>query len=313
MGKGQRVTAVVVTWNRCGLLTEALQALRDQSRPPDAIVVVDNASTDGTADVVRDRFPEVDLVRLSRNVGGAGGFAAGIDRALREHDPDMVWLLDDDTVPQPEALSALLRAAAAYPGPRPAVLASRVLWTDGRHHPMNTPRRKPGVRSLETRRAAQVGAVPIRSASFVSIALDADAVRERGLPIADYFVWNDDFEYTTRLLRGRIGLLCRDSVVVHKTRTFGSTDTDPGERFFYEVRNKVWTFSRSPGLNPVERLLYLGSTLRRWVRTFAASTDRATLANAFGRGLLAGVRAGPRPTREVLASAAAVKGPVRDG
>jgi len=304
MGNGPRVAAVVVTWNRCALLVEALQALRDQRRPPDAVVVVDNASTDDSAAVVTERYPEVDVLRLSRNLGGAGGFAAGMERALRRHHPDWLWLLDDDTVPQEGALAALLRAAGEYPGPRPAILASRVLWTDGRDHPMNTPRRKPGARRTETRRAARVGAVPIRSASFVSIAVDADTIRERGLPIADYFLWNDDFEYTTRLLRGRIGLLCRDSVAVHKTRSFGATETDPGERFFFEVRNKVWLFSRSPGLNPLERLVYLGSTLRRWVRTFAASSDRSTLTGALGRGLAAGVRHGPRDTREVLATAA---------
>lgn len=302
MSDERRVAAVVVTWNRRDLLAEALQALRDQSRPPDAVVVLDNASTDGTAAMVATRFPEADLVRLPRNLGGAGGFAAGIDQALAAHQPDLVWLLDDDTVPAPAALAALMTASERYSGPRPTVLASSVHWTDGRPHPMNTPRRKPGARPDEIRRAAQVNAVPIRSASFVSIAIEAAAVRERGLPIADYFLWNDDFEYTTRLLRGRVGLLCHDSVVVHKTATFGSTDADPGERFFYEVRNKVWAFTRSPGLNPLERVAYLGSTVRRWARTFVSSRDRATLARAMRRGVLAGVRRGPRDTTELLAA-----------
>ncbi len=299
-----RVVAVVVTWNRRDLLTEALQALRDQTRRPDTVVVVDNASTDGTPAMVAAGFPAADLVRLSQNLGGAGGFAAGLDRALRAHDPDLVWLLDDDTVATPTALAGLLAAAQGYPGPRrPTVLASAVHWTDGRPHPMNTPRRKPGASRDEIERAAQVNAVPIRSASFVSILIEAGAVRKRGLPIADYFLWNDDFEYTTRLLRDRVGLLCHDSVVVHKTRTFGSTDVDPGERFCYEVRNKVWLFTRSPGLKPLERAVYAGSTLRRWARTFAASKDRATLARALRRGALAGLRQGPRDNAELLAPA----------
>ena len=104
--------------------------------------------------------------------------------------------------------------------------------------------------------------MPVRSASFVSVMCDADAVRERGLPVADYFLWNDDFEYTTRLTRRRAGLYVPGSVVVHKTRVFGSTDVDPGERFSLEVRNKVWLFTRSAGLSPAEKLLYGGSTLR---------------------------------------------------
>ncbi|MQA85799.1 MAG: glycosyltransferase [Streptosporangiales bacterium] len=305
-GPVETVVAVVVTYNRRDLLAEALAAVHAQTRAPDTVVVVDNASTDGTGELVRERFRSVDLVTLGRNAGGAGGFAAGLSRALAR-DADLVWLMDDDTVPEAGALAALLDARAGCPGDeRPTLVASRVVWTDGRDHPMNTPRQKPRASRRERTAAATVGCVPIRSASFVSLLVDGAAARERGLPIADYFLWNDDFEFTTRLLRGRRGLLCPASVVVHKTRTFASTDADPGERFFFEVRNKVWTFTRSSGLAPLERLLYAGSTVRRWVRTLARSRDRATLRRELWRGLAAGFRTRPRPTEAVLADAAGV-------
>jgi rhamnopyranosyl-N-acetylglucosaminyl-diphospho-decaprenol beta-1,3/1,4-galactofuranosyltransferase len=306
MSPAHVVVAVVVTWNRCALLMESLAAVLAQSPPPHRVVVVDNASTDGTPQVVRERFPEVDLLVAAANSGGAGGFTRGIARALEEHGPDLLWLLDDDTVPLPGALGALVTAYDSYPGgpdgrsPRPALVASRVVWTDGRAHPMNTPRAKPLARAQERRRAAVVGCVPVRSASFVSVLCEAAAVRERGLPIADYFLWNDDFEFTTRLLRGRAGLLCPASTVEHRTGSFGSTDVDPGERFFYEVRNKTWVFTRSSGLSPGEKALYGLSTLARWARTFRGSSDRATLRRGLRRGLVAGLRAGPRPNAEVL-------------
>lgn len=297
-----RVVAVVVTWNRVDLLQESLTALRAQTHPPAAIVVVDNASTDGTAELLDTGYGEqLDVVHLAENTGGAGGFAVGVERALG-HAPDLVWLLDDDTVPTETAAAELVRAWRDYPGERPAVLASRVVWTDGRDHPMNTPRVKPGATAAELRAADEVDALPVRSASFVSIACDAATIRERGLPVADYFLWNDDFEYSTRLIRDRVGLYCPASVVVHKTRVFGSTDVDPGDRFFYEVRNKLWVFTRSQGLSAGEKAVYSGSTLRRWARTFAASRDRATLCRALGRGLRAGLRR-PRDNAEVLAAA----------
>jgi GT2 family glycosyltransferase len=297
-----RVVAVVVTWNRLPLLQEAVAALRAQAHPPAAVVVVDNASTDGTGELLASSYASrmgLDVVTLTANTGGAGGFAAGVERAL-VHRPDLVWLLDDDTVPTPTAAAELVRCWQEYDGPRPALLASRVVWTDGRDHPMNTPRRKPGARRREVAAARRVGALPIRSASFVSVMCDAAVVRDRGLPVADYFLWNDDFEYTTRLLRGHTGLYCPSSVVVHKTRTFGSTDVDPGDRFFYEARNKLWVFTRSRGLSAPERVLYAGSTARRWARTFAASPDRPRLRRALLRGLRAGLRR-PRSNAEVLA------------
>ena len=299
------VTAVVVTYNRRDLLLESLAAVHGQGRAPDAVIVVDNASEDGTPAAVRDAFPAVRLAELRRNSGGAGGFAGGIALALAE-DADLIWLMDDDTVPEPGALGALLAARdrmTARAGRAPALVASRVLWTDGREHPMNTPRRKPFAAKAERLAASAVGCVPIRSASFVSILVDAGECRRRGLPRADYFLWNDDFEFTTRLLRGNTGLLCPASVVVHKTRTFGSTDADPGDRFFYEVRNKIWMFKDRAPLAPLERLAYGGSTLRRWARTFARSHDRRTLRESLFRGIAAGVRTSPRPTDEVLADA----------
>jgi GT2 family glycosyltransferase len=301
----ERVVAVVVTWNRRDLLAESLDAIAAQTRSADRLIVVDNASDDGTAALLAERFASADdgdVVHSERNLGGAGGFALGLERALRA-DADAVWLMDDDTVPAPTALERLTDARQRFAGGTPALVASKVVWTDGRDHPMNTPRRKPGATRHEIYAADAVGCRPIRSASFVSVLVDADTVRQRGLPIADYFLWNDDFEFTTRLVRGRPALYCPASVVTHKTATYGSTDADPGDRFYYEVRNKVWLFGRSVGLSPTEKAVYGASSLRRWARTVASSRDRKTLLRAAGRGLRDGVRTKPRPTREVIASA----------
>ncbi|QKW33625.1 glycosyltransferase [Actinomadura sp. NAK00032] len=302
MSADGRVVAVVVTYNRRELLAEALAAIAGQIRPPDTVIVVDNASTDGTPALVRERFPNADLLALGTNTGGAGGFAAGIARALDDPHTGLIWLMDDDTVPEPGALAALLDARHRASG-EPALVAGRVVWTDGRDHPMNTPRVRPGASRAELAAAREIGCTPIRSASFVSVLVDAAAVRECGLPIADYFLWNDDFEFTTRLLRGRTGLYCPASVAVHKTRTFGGADADPGDRFYYEVRNKLWLFTRSRGLAPSERLLYAGSSARRWARTYLRSHDRATLRAGLRTGVRDGLLRRPRPTEDVISAA----------
>lgn len=302
-----RVAAVVVTHRRREKLARALAAVFGQSHRPDVVIVVDNASGDGTAKFVRRDFPAAELVELQSNTGGAGGFAAGIGRAI-ERDADLLWLMDDDTVPEPGALAALLAARARVPGP-PALVASRVVWTDGRDHPMNTPRVRPGAGRDELSAAEAAGCVPIRSASFVSVLVEAEEVRRVGPPVADYFLWNDDFEFTLRLLRRRVGVLCRDSVVVHHTARFGGAEKDPGDRFFYEVRNKIWLFTRSPGPSPGERLLYGGSSVRRWARTFAGAGDRGALGRVFVRGVWAGLATRPRPNGDVLSGAVPAEPP----
>jgi rhamnopyranosyl-N-acetylglucosaminyl-diphospho-decaprenol beta-1,3/1,4-galactofuranosyltransferase len=308
-----RVVAVVVAYNRRDLLVEVLDALSAQVEPVTRVVVLDNASTDDTADVARAAGELVDLVRLPRNTGGAGGFAAGMAVALDRHEPDWLWLMDDDTVPTEGALRALLDTVD---GTDFVAAGSRVLWTDGSEHPMNTPRRNPFARPAERTAAARAGGFPIRSTSFVSMLVRADVVREVGLPIADYFIWNDDFEYSTRVLRERRGLHVPASVVVHKTRVLGSTDADPGPRFYYEVRNKLWMFRRSRSLSPFEKAVYGAASMLRWVRTFARSTDRAVLRDGWRRGRRDGMRTRPRPNAmslaglgDVSAAIARVEGP----
>lgn len=294
----QRIVAVVVAWNRRDLLAQNLDGLAAQTRPPDAVVVIDNASTDDSAELAKGHPVVTEVVTLPTNTGGAGGFAAGIARAVASHGAQAVWIMDDDTVPTPTALAELQRARVRYPG-RVAVAASRADWRDGREHPMNTPRVRPGASRHETDAAALVGAHPIRSASFVSILLDADAIRAHGLPVADYFLWNDDFEYTARLLRHGVGLYVPASRVYHLTKVFGGSDTDPGPRFVNEVRNKVWLFTRSDALGPVDKVLYAGSTKLRWLRMLARSRDRAALLRHGRDGVLRSLHA-PRRTVDVL-------------
>jgi len=295
-----RIAAVVVAYNRRDLLVEALTALAAQTHPLDSVVVVDNASTDGSAEAAEAASPRTDIVRLERNTGGAGGFAVGIERAITTHGADLVWVMDDDTIPSSTALEELLAVRHRHPG-TPVVMASRVLWTDGSDHPMNTPRRKPFLGRSERLAAENVGAVAVRSASFVSTLFDTAAISRSGLPIAEYFIWNDDFEFTARLLRSGVGVYCPASIVVHKTKALASTDVDPGSRFYYEVRNKIWLFRRSRALAAWELPIYVGASLARWSRTILNSRDRPTLIRGLRQGLRDGLLSSPRSNATFLA------------
>jgi rhamnopyranosyl-N-acetylglucosaminyl-diphospho-decaprenol beta-1,3/1,4-galactofuranosyltransferase len=237
-GQAERVCAVVVTYNRVELLRECLTALERQSRPLDLVMVIDNASSDGTPEVVRSEHPSVELVQLPDNRGGAGGFEEGVRRGY-EAGYDWLWLMDDDTIPTETALEELLAAPAALGDvARPLVLASMALLPDrSAVHPFNFARvdeRFP----LRTAQAVERGYVPIRYTSFVAAFIHRDAVAEYGLPIGEYFIWLDDVEYTSRVIRERPGFLAPRSIVIHKSHTRGSSEG--GERYYYAVRNMIW-------------------------------------------------------------------------
>jgi GT2 family glycosyltransferase len=295
-----RIVAVVVAYNRRELLTGTLDALAAQTRPPDAVLVVDNASTDGSAALAAAHPAVTEVLELTRNTGGAGGFSAGMAHALMSLGAGALWLMDDDTAPEPTALELLERAWRGYPG-KVAVASSRVVWTDGRSHPMNSQRPRLFASRRMRFKARQVGAVPIRTGSFVSLLVDGHEAWRHLLPRADYFIWNDDLEYSARLLRRGEGISVPASVTVHHTKAFASALAAPGDRFFFEVRNKVWAFFRSPAFGPVERWAYVLYTLGGWAGAIRRAERRRTLLRALGRGLAAGLFRRPRPSAEVLA------------
>lgn len=313
------VTAVVVSYNREELLGECLDGLLHQTHHPSQVIVIDNASIDGAVAVAKNHPLHPHIVELDHNVGGAGGFCAGIVEAVRpllldytpegadvDDIPHYLWLMDDDTVPTPTALEELIAAVDACVetnGMLPTVLGSKALWTDGREHLMNKPR----PRTFRQKGAPQLASVPdsyqVRSMSFVSCFVNAGAViGTKKLPQAAYFLWNDDFEFTTALLKRGLGYYIPTSEVIHKTRVFGSSDADPGARFYFEVRNKIWMvrFCRSD-FTPLEYVEFLLKTVRRWVLTLVRGKARKQLLDCLHRGMHDGWFTKPATNSEVLA------------
>ncbi len=239
-----RIAAVVVTYNRLALLRRCLAALAAQTVQPAAIWVIDNASTDGTGEAVQ----AMDLPRLvyrntGENLGGAGGFAYGTrEAALAGYDG--LWLMDDDTIPEPQALETLLDANAALQG-KYGWLSSRALAPDGTDQPMNLQRKTPYT-DLEGFAGDRIPAV---MASFVSLLVPTRVVKQYGLPIAEFFIWSDDWEYTRRISRELPCYVVPASRVLHAMQNPGTVNIatdDPSRwgRYRYFYRNDVVLYRR---------------------------------------------------------------------
>ncbi len=221
----RRLVAVVVTYNRLDKLKDTVARLLDS---PDedlsAVVVVDNASTDGTGDwlaTVGD--PRLDVQLSETNRGGAGGFERGMRRAMAAHSPDWLVVMDDDGRPAPGALAAF-HALPAHQDPARAWdgVAAAVYFPGGGICEMNRPSRNPFWHGREFLRTLFGGGrsgfhvqpadyqgegMQIDVTSFVGFFISADAVRRIGYPDPDLFIYGDDGLYTLGLTKsgGRIG------------------------------------------------------------------------------------------------------------
>jgi rhamnopyranosyl-N-acetylglucosaminyl-diphospho-decaprenol beta-1,3/1,4-galactofuranosyltransferase len=229
------IVATVVTHHRRADLAKCLDAITRQTRSVDQIIVIDNASTDGTSDDLAAQ-PSIHVIRLDCNVGGAGGFRRAIEAGL-DAQADYLWLMDDDCLPCADALEKLADAASArlatggFAGFLPTVAYNGVDRHCGFVGPLPLP---PGERD---------------GGPFLGLLLAADACRAIGPVRDDFFILGDDSEYCWRL---RIGgwrfEAVPDATVVHPLEEplvktiFGRRLTLPAVhpwKQYYRTRNSM--------------------------------------------------------------------------
>ena len=285
------VAAVIVTYNRINLLKQCIQCLKNQTASCD-ILIVDNASTDNTAAWVNDYIKDhsgVFYKNTGENCGGAGGFNIGTRWAV-ECGYRYVWLMDDDTLPQPDALEKLLDANTLLKGDY-GWLSSVALWTDGSECKMNRQKLKKSYYDYSF--LLKYGIVQAEQATFVSLFLPVEKIRRFGLPIKDFFVWGDDIEYTRRIaVRGRIPcFLVGGSQVVHATKNNDGSNIaldDPLriDRYFYAFRNEAYLY-RKEGWKG--RMFCLAKRCRDFLRIIRWGRPRRARLHVLLRGMWAGV------------------------
>ena len=242
---GCAITAIIVTYNRLPLLRKALTANAAQTLQPTRLLIVDNASTDGTREMlVAEGWPDrpgVELLALPENTGGAGGFAVGLKHAI-DNGAEWVWMMDDDAEPHQDALEQLMRVATdpmrVYGSL--AVCGDETSWLTTVLDPplgeVDQPRDVPA--------CAQVQSLP-----FLGFLIHRDLVARIGLPDAGYFIAADDVEYCVRAQRaGAKVMIAGNSRIEHpksrpyKVRVLGRTLTClalPPWKRYYDTRNRL--------------------------------------------------------------------------
>lgn len=272
------LVAVVVTRNRLEQLKTGLAATLGQRC--DAVVVVDNCSTDGTRewlDAETRRHEHLDVVHAARNLGGAGGFEMGFRHAMEQYRPDWLVCFDDDARPNPGALDTFL--SSDLEGIDAATAA--VYFPDGRICEMNRPSRNPfwHLRLFfktvlgQGRRGFHLvdddyysrEPVPIDSTSFVGFFVRGRMVERVGVPDGRLFIYGDDLLYglSIRRMGGRICFMPWVTFT-HDCSTFSTHEKTfkPLWKAYYTYRNGLRLYYAAAGrlfwfVLPVKMIMWL--------------------------------------------------------
>lgn len=241
------IAAVVVTYNRKELLKTTINCLLNQKGASCDILIFDNASTDGTSIMIQENFSseKIFYYNTGSNLGGAGGFEYGIKRAV-ENGYEYVWIMDDDTWPMDSALENLL-LADGYLDKNWGFLSSAVYWTDGAVCKHNRP--KTNIFKHMNEQDFYKNYKKVKMSSFVSLFVKSSVIRNVGLPIGEYFIWTDDYEFTGRISKKYPCYFIPSSKVTHAIKSnervnFSNDESVRLDRYKYIYRNDVHCYKQ---------------------------------------------------------------------
>ena len=249
------IGAVIVTFNRLEKLKKALASFDRQSYQPSYILVVDNASDDGTGDYLKEWLHEEKCYKkyisvLPRNTGGSGGFYTGLKRAVKLS-ANWIWVSDDDVYLKPDTLEKsveYIEKLSENPinGSNVSAIASKVL--------------RDGVIDIAHRKKVEYSRFYAREEkcpielynkdyftidilSFAGSILNKNAVLSVGLPEKDFFIWFDDSEYSYRLNKfGKMYVVPSVEIIHDDEQAYGGSNITWKD--YYGSRNEIYTFKK---------------------------------------------------------------------
>lgn len=227
----EKVIAVVVTYNRQALLSECITALRNQTRKPDAILIVNNGSTDSTEQWLQQQS-DINFIN-QKNVGSSGGFSTGINWAFK-NGYSWIWCMDDDGYPKEDALENMLQADDGNLRLYNCAVVNKedkksFVWKTGEY------------KTLDEVKGNIIEGI---GHPFNGTMLHRKIVERVGVPQPKFFLWGDETEYYYRIVKKNNIPVCTvaNSVHYHPASAFSykqDWDYQTGWKMYFYVRNRL--------------------------------------------------------------------------
>ncbi|MCA1567952.1 MAG: glycosyltransferase family 2 protein [Acidobacteria bacterium] len=264
----QQVCAVVVTYNRKELLLKCLDGVLKQTRAVERVLIIDNASTDGTFELLSNGGyldnASISYVRLPANIGGAGGFHEGFKRAFAQG-YDWLWAMDDDGLPREDTLERLLAPSGIlFRGP--LIIASEDAAGQKLAFDYWVRRGEENVilRTREELEAAadDEGLLWNHLSPFNGVLVSREVIERIGLPHKDFFLWGDEWDFFYRAQKAGVSIATVvDAIFWHPAnkmmwrnfkilnRKFDLPYADSPFRNYLLIRNHAYLASRHKSFN----------------------------------------------------------------
>lgn len=239
-----KICAVIVTYNRYNKLVKTLSAFDNQIIFPDKVFVVNNHSTDKTYSflekwaITNDKYTK-EVINLRANLGGSGGFYAGLMEAVKQG-YDWIWVSDDDAYPATDAFQQVHHYLRSNNSNQLAAICGMVFYEKGIDYSHRRNMYSEGLKVLDiqsTKEDYKKEEFEINVFSYVGTVLNREAIELMGYPKKDYFIWCDDTEHSLRLSKyGKI--MCVPSIKIFHdigvSTVYGLSWKD-----YYGERNKL--------------------------------------------------------------------------
>ncbi len=243
-----KTACVLVTYNRAHLLKRSIHNILNQTKKVDYLIIVNNASRDRTflyLNQIEEQHKNVIIIHSKINMGGAGGFYTGMKYALKK-EVDWLWIMDDDCIPNQDALEQLLDFPLFSKKEilnKVSFLYSCVNWKNDDKHLASIPKI---VKNWNKYNQKYPYIFEIETAMFNSLLINKKVIQKVGLPIKEFFIWYDDYEYTQRLRKELPGFYNGRSIVHHHTpenkkNNFMYLTSENKWKYQYGIRNHIAT------------------------------------------------------------------------